>query len=135
MDVRLSPEQEALRSSVAQVVTRLGPSTVLDLDDAERAEKLDAAVESSGWRELRVAEGGGPLASAVEVAIVAEELAKGLADVAFLGPTLAAELRRLAGAHPSLSPETVTFTADLAAVAVATDGVSPAGAVAIDSRG
>ena len=56
----------------------------------------------SGWRELRVAaEGGGPLASGVEAAIVAEELGRGAADASFLGPTLAAELRRLAGAPPS----------------------------------
>ena len=40
-------------------------------------------------------------ASGVEVAIVAEELARGLADAAFLGPTLAAELRRRAGAPPA----------------------------------
>ncbi len=136
MDVRLSPDQEALRASVARVVRRLGPATVADLDDAERAEKLAAAVESSGWRELRLAESSGiPLASAVEVAIVAEELARGLADVAFLGATLAAELRRLAGAPAGLRPETVAFTEDLAAVAVATAGVTPEGTVALDARG
>ena len=54
MDVRLSPEQQALRHSAAQVVDRLGPRTVRRLDDAERAGKLDAAVVASGWRELRV---------------------------------------------------------------------------------
>ncbi len=37
MDVRLSSEQQALRDSVAQVVDRLGPDTVRDLDDAERS--------------------------------------------------------------------------------------------------
>ncbi|HEX5946470.1 MAG TPA: hypothetical protein VFY82_09345, partial [Acidimicrobiales bacterium] len=55
MDVRLSPEQQALRDSAAQVVDRLGPSAVGELDDAERAAKLDAAVDASGWRELRTA--------------------------------------------------------------------------------
>mgnify|MGYP003461303955 CR=1 FL=1 len=43
------------------------------LDDGERTGKLDAAVAASGWRELRVAaDGDQPLASGVEVAIVAE---------------------------------------------------------------
>ena len=45
MDVRLSPEQRALRDSAAQVVDRLGPQAVGQLDDDERAAKLDAAVE------------------------------------------------------------------------------------------
>lgn len=51
MDVRLSPEQRALRDPAAQVVDRLGPSTVGALDDAERAAKLEAAVADTGWRE------------------------------------------------------------------------------------
>ena len=63
MDVRLSPEQEALGESVARVVDQLGPHAVGQLDDVERKAKLDAAVASSGWRELRTAtETGGPLA-------------------------------------------------------------------------
>ena len=102
MDVRLSPEQVALRDSAAQVVDRLGPHAVGELDDPERAGKLDAAVAASGWRELRSAtDDGSPWASGVEVALVAEELGRGLADAPFLGPTLAAELRRLAGAPPA----------------------------------
>ena len=52
------------------------------------------------------------------VAIVAEQLARGLADVAFSGPTLASELRRLAGAPAAASPETVALTSDLSAPAV-----------------
>ena len=73
--------------------------SVADLDDTERMAKLDAAVTASGWRELRAAsDEGGPWASAVEVAVVAEELGRGLADVPFFGPTMAADLRRLAGA-------------------------------------
>ena len=50
MDVRLSPEQIALRDSAAQAVDRLGAHTVRELDDPERAAKLDAAVAASGWR-------------------------------------------------------------------------------------
>jgi alkylation response protein AidB-like acyl-CoA dehydrogenase len=114
VDVRYSAEQVALRESVAQVVDRLGPKAVGQLDEPERTAKLDAAVESSGWRELRAAhEGGGPWASGVEVAIVAEELARGLAEAPFVGPTLAAELRRLVGAEAATAPETVALTADL----------------------
>jgi hypothetical protein len=102
MDVRLSPEQVALRQAAAQVVDRLGVHGVADLDDGERASKLDAAVAASGWRELRTAtDDGAPWASAVEVALVAEELGRGLADAAFIGATLAAELRRRAGAPAS----------------------------------
>jgi alkylation response protein AidB-like acyl-CoA dehydrogenase len=136
MDVRLSPEQRALRDSAVQVVDRLAPAAVRDLDDAERMAKLDAAVEASGWRELRAASspGRGPLASAVEAAIVAEELGRGPADVAFLGPTLAAELRRLADAPPSASRETVALVPDLSAPAGATGGGLGPGAVAIDAR-
>jgi hypothetical protein len=136
MDVRLSPEQRALRDSAVQIVDRLAPAAVRDLDDTERMAKLDAAVEASGWRELRAASSPGraPLASAAEAAIVAEELGRGLADVAFLGPTLAAELRRLADAPPSVTRETVALVPDLSAPARATDGGIGSGAVAIDAR-
>lgn len=138
MDVRLSPEQQALCDSVAQVVTRLGPGTVADLDDAERAAKLDAAVGSSGWRELRVAgDDGAPWASGVEAALVAEQLALGVCDTPFVGPTLAAELRRLAGLDAATSAETVALTPDLAApgdrVAIDAAGASAALVVAGDS--
>jgi alkylation response protein AidB-like acyl-CoA dehydrogenase len=136
MDVRLSPEQVALRDSAAQVVDRLGPKAVGALDDEERRAKLDAAVVAAGWRELRTADDDGrPWASGVEVALVAEELARGLADAAFLGPTLAAELRRLAGA-PAVAGETVAWDgvavdaagADAALVVDGPDvGVAPVG--------
>jgi alkylation response protein AidB-like acyl-CoA dehydrogenase len=136
VDVRLSPEQVALRDSAAQVVDRMGPHAVADLDDTERAAKLDAAVSASGWRELRSAsDDGGPWASAVEVAVVAEELGRGMADAPFLGPTLAAELRRLAKTPPASSLETVVLSADLGELACARDGVVPARAAALDARG
>ncbi len=41
MDVRLSFEQQALRDSVARPVDRTGSRAVADLDDHERAAKLD----------------------------------------------------------------------------------------------
>jgi hypothetical protein len=141
MDVRLSPEQVALRDSAAQAVDRLGAHTVRELDDPERAAKLDAVVIASGWRELRTStepptatgsgDSGAPWASGVEVALVAEELGRGLADTPFLGPTLAAELRRLAGAPPAAGSETVALSPDLTALADGTDE----GAVAVDTQG
>jgi hypothetical protein len=135
MDVRLSPEQEALRISAGQIVARFGPKAVGQLDDLERRAKLDAAVDESGWRELRGAAGSGtPLASGVEPAIIGEELGRGLADVSFLGPTLAAELRRVAGAPPATSGETVVFEADLGLL-VHAGQPAPAPMVAIDTLG
>ncbi|HTL84888.1 MAG TPA: acyl-CoA dehydrogenase family protein [Acidimicrobiia bacterium] len=115
MDARLSPEQVALRDAVAQAVAKLAPKTVAQLDDAERASKLDAAIAAAGWRELRADAGGGaPWASAVEAAIVAEELGCGLADASFIGPTLAADLRRLIGAPVAARMETVALDAGVA---------------------
>jgi alkylation response protein AidB-like acyl-CoA dehydrogenase len=134
MDVRLSPEQVALRDSAAQVVDRLGVHGVAALDDRERAAKLDAAVAASGWRELRTAtDDGTPWGSAVEVALVAEELGRGLADVPFVGATLAAELRRRAGAPAAGAPETVALRADLGELATDEGGRVPAGAFALDA--
>lgn len=136
MDVRLSGEQLALRESAAKVVDQLGPRAVGQLDDGERIAKLDAAVAASGWRELRTAtDEGQPWASAVETAIVAEELGRGLADAPFLGPTLATELRRLAGGSPGTSIETVALVAGLGALASSDGGHVPEGAVAIDAAG
>ena len=136
MDVRLSPEQRALRDSAVQVVDRLGPHAVGEVDDPERVAKLDAAVAASGWRELRTAtDGGAPWASGVEVALVAEELGRGLADAPFLGPTLAAELRRLAGAPPASAPETVALAPDLSALACRPEGTAAGEAVAVDAQG
>jgi hypothetical protein len=153
VDVRLSPEQRALRDAAAQVVDRLGPQAVGALDDAERNAKLEAAVAAAGWLELRTAmpdtggavdtagapdAAGRPWASGVEVGIVAEELGRGLADAAYLGPTLAAELRRLAGAPAAAGPEAIALVPDLSDLAAA---ARPAGdvladpAVAVDVRG
>ena len=133
MDVRLSPEQIALRDSAAQAVDKLGPATVAQLDDAERASKLDAAIRAAGWRELRTpSDDGKPWASAVEVAVVAEELGRGLADAAFLGPTLAADLRRRSGAPPTTASETVALVRDLSRLAEADND---ADAIAVDALG
>src|SRR4051812_26381385 len=100
MDVRLTSEQRQLRDAAAKLADDLGPGSVQDLEDDGRLARLEKAVDAAGFRSLR-SDG----ASGVEVAIVAEEFGRGLVDVPFLGPVLADELRRLAGAAPE--PSTV----------------------------
>ena len=104
MDTRDTPEQAELRRAARQLARALGPSTVADLDDPTRTTRLAAAVHDAGWLELRHDrgdsgddDGGGPLASGVEVAIIADALAERVADVAFAGPVLGADLARRAG--------------------------------------
>ncbi|GAA0936749.1 acyl-CoA dehydrogenase family protein [Actinocorallia libanotica] len=92
MDARLTTEQRELRDAAARLAADLGPGSVHDLDDAERAARLEKAVAATGWRTLR-SDG----ASGVEVALVAEEFGRGLVDAPFLGPVLADDLRRRAG--------------------------------------
>jgi alkylation response protein AidB-like acyl-CoA dehydrogenase len=131
MDVRFSAEQVALRDSAAQMMDRLGPRAVGDLGDRERKAKLDAAVEATGWRDLRVAADGGlPLASAVEASIVAEELGRGLADTSFIGPTLAADLRRRTDSSAPSNRESVALLPDLSGPAQ----VSTPGALVCDCQ-
>lgn len=137
MDVRLFPEQEALRDAVTALVRRLGPRTVGDLGDTERARKLDAAVAAAGWRELRCeGDGGRPCASGVEVALVAAALGEGLADTPFIGPTLAAELRRLTGARSARHAETVALSRrlDVPGTEVAVDAAGATVALGLRDR-
>jgi alkylation response protein AidB-like acyl-CoA dehydrogenase len=137
MDVRLSAEQQALRDAAAHAVGRLAPQAVGQIDDAERHAKLDAAVVESGWRDLRVAadDEGTPLASGVEAAVVAEALGRGLADAAYLGPVLAGDLRRLAGAPHAEATETFVVGPELRTLARSAGGSLPEGSVAVDADG
>lgn len=132
MDVRFSAEQQQLSTSVARAVSDLGPRTVADLSDDRRVAKLEAAVDAAGWRELRCAAGDGvePYGSGVDVAIIAEQLGRGLVDVAFIGPTLAAELRRLAALAPSDTPEAVVSSSG-----VAFDAAGASHALALNAHG
>lgn len=114
MDVRLTSEQRQLRDAAAEVADDLGPGSVADLDDSTRLARLEKAVDVTGFRTLR-SDG----ASAVEVAIVAEEFGRGLVDVPYLGPVLVDELQRRLGREiesdrPSSS---VDLTRSLAGVA------------------
>ncbi|WP_101946323.1 acyl-CoA dehydrogenase family protein [Mycobacterium sp. 3519A] len=107
MDVRLTAEQQQLREAAAKLADDLGPGSVADLEDSNRIARLEKAVAGTGFRTLR-SDG----ASGVEVAIVAEEFARGLVDVPFVGPVLADELQRL-GVQPSIpaaTPQTVDLT-------------------------
>jgi hypothetical protein len=92
MDVRLTAEQRQLREAAAKLADDLGPGSVAELADDGRVARLEKTVAATGWRSLRT-DG----ASGVEVAIVAEEFARGLVDVPFLGPVLADDLAR----HPN----------------------------------
>jgi acyl-CoA dehydrogenase-like protein len=113
VDVRLTAEQQQLREAAAKLADDLGPGSVADLDDSNRVTRLEKAVEATGFRTLRT-DG----ASGVEVAIVAEEFARGLVDVPFLGPVLADDLRRLGTkpSAPAADPVSVDLTRSVAGV-------------------
>ena len=113
MDVRLTAEQRQLREAAAELADDLGPGSVADLDDANRIARLEKAIDGTGFRSLR-SDG----ASGVEVAIVAEEFARGLVDVPFVGPVLADDLTRRTGKPLSPAPEasSVDFTGSLVGV-------------------
>ena len=114
MDVRLTSEQQQLRDAAAKLADDLGPGSVADLDDETRRARLEKTVEATGWRSLRTDE-----ASGVEVAIVAEEFARGLVDVPFTGPVLADDLYRLLGRAPrpaEAEHDSVDLTRSLAGV-------------------
>ncbi|BBY62334.1 acyl-CoA dehydrogenase family protein [Mycolicibacterium helvum] len=95
MDVRLTSEQQQLRAAAAKLADDFGPGSVADLDDKSRRTRLAKTVDATGWRSLR-SDG----ASGVEVALVAEEFARALVDVPFLGPVLSDDLYRLLGTDP-----------------------------------
>ena len=102
MDARDTPEQAELRAPPAGWHESSDPRTVADLDDRKRSQRLAEAVRDAGWLELRHDGGdGGPLASGVEAAIIADALGEAVADVSFAGPVLAADLARRAGASPA----------------------------------
>lgn len=111
MDVRLTAEQRQLRDAAAKLADDLGPPAVHDLADQSRITRLDKQIDLTGWRSLR-SDG----ASAVEVAIVAEEFGRRLVDAPFLGPVLADDLAR-------------RLEADVGAATIAVDGH------AVDARG
>jgi hypothetical protein len=133
VDTRDTPEQAELRRSARQLVGDLGPATVADLDDATRRKRLAAAAREAGWLDLR--DGGGrdtPLASGVEPAIIADALGAAVADVAFAGPVLGADIARRAGVAAGA---VVAFSPALVDAAIVTGGVTATATYAVDSDG
>ncbi|MBU8810421.1 acyl-CoA dehydrogenase [Mycolicibacterium goodii] len=112
MDVRLTAEQQQLREAAAKLADDLGPGSVQELSDENRVSRLESTVAATEWRTLR-SDG----ASGVEVAIVAEEFARGLVDVPYLGPILADDLGQRLGRAVAL-PETAAAGVDLTNIAV-----------------
>ena len=94
MDTRDTPEQAELRRAARQLARELGPATVADLDDATRAKRLAAAVRDAGWLELRDDGGDGRAArrAVSKRRSSPTRSAASVADVAFAGPVLAADL-------------------------------------------
>jgi alkylation response protein AidB-like acyl-CoA dehydrogenase len=135
VDTRDTPEQAELRRAARRLAREMGPNAVSDLDDATRAKRLAVAVGDAGWLELRSDAGDGPpLAGGVEAAIVADALGAAAADVAFTGPTLAADLARRAGCH--LTPgAVVAFTPSLTELAVVREPATTSALVAVDGVG
>ena len=132
MDTRHTPEQAELRRTASQLARELGPRTVADLEDGKRTARLAEAVRDAGWLELRQDTGdGGPLASGVEAAIIAEALGEAVADVPFAGAVLAADLVRRAGARPA-DGAVVAFSPDLIDAAVVSGPVTAASLCAVD---
>ncbi len=122
MDARLTSEQQQLRDAAARLADEFGPGSVQDLDDESRRARLAKTVDATGWRSLR-SDG----ASGVEVALVAEEFARGLVDVPFLGPVLADDLVSRLGTDPlpaAIAVGDVVLDADGAATALRLRGVT-----------
>jgi len=134
MDARDTPEQAELRRTARQLARELGPRTVVDLEDRGRIQRLAAAVRDAGWLELRHDGGGAPLASGVEAAIIADALGEAVADVAFAGPVLAADLARRAGVSAA-DGAVVGFARDLLGPAVQTGATTAADLYAVDCDG
>lgn len=124
MDARLTAEQAQLRDAAAGLAADLGPGSVADLADAGRLDRLEKALAATGWRSLR-SDG----ASGVEVAIVAEELARGLVDAPFVGPVLADDLLRSLPAAGGTSAAVVPPGPAPGPVTVVVGGTAP------DARG
>lgn len=133
MDTRLNVDQAELFDTVGRLTADLGPRAVADLDDVERRNRLDGAIDSTGVRGLRERSDGVPLASGVEAALVAEALGVSVVDVAYLGPLLAGDLMARAGVDSGGTDRTVALSSDLSAIAVARDGRLGADAVGVDA--
>ncbi|MBL7492832.1 acyl-CoA dehydrogenase [Frankia sp. AgB1.9] len=120
MDVRLTTEQRELRDAAARLADDLGPGSVLDLADDDRAARLEKAIAATGWRTLR-SDG----ASGVEVALVVEEFARGLVDVPFSGPVLADDLHTRLTTDGEVADAAALDAAVSSVATIVVDGIAP----------
>jgi alkylation response protein AidB-like acyl-CoA dehydrogenase len=135
MDTRATPEQAELRRAARQLARDLGPANVADLDDIGRTTRLADAVRDAGWLDLRNDAGGDePLAGSVEVAIVADALGAHVADAAFAGLVVAADLARRAGAH-TLETRAVAYAPALTGAAVVSGAATTTPVYVVDDAG
>ena len=86
MDVRLTEEQEMVRRLAADIARAHAPATVAETTDPGIDERAWRALGDAGLVALHVPEAiGGGGAGAVDVALVAEQLASGLVPAPFVG--------------------------------------------------
>ena len=135
MDARPTPEQRELADVADRFALKLGPGTVGELDNAERRQRLDAALVQSGWRELRTGTRSDVLASGVETAAVTSALARRACDTAYIGPVLAHDLLRRAGVEGDEIARAIVVTSDLRSVAVAPGDTLTESCLAVDVAG
>jgi alkylation response protein AidB-like acyl-CoA dehydrogenase len=134
MDTRDTPEQAELRRAARQMARQLSATTVADLDDEARTNRLQAALHATGWAELRSDGGdGAPVASGVEVGIVAEAFGASVADVPFSGPILAGDLARRAQVR-GLDGAVVAFSPPLVEPAVVFDAKTTSQLFVVDCQ-
>jgi alkylation response protein AidB-like acyl-CoA dehydrogenase len=132
MDTRDTPEQAELRRAARQMAGQLTAATVAELEDGARTTRLWSALRDTGWAELRSDGGdGAPLASGVEVNIVAEALGASVADVPYAGPILAGDLARRADAS-GLDGVTVAFSPALVEPAIVREAMTTSPFYVID---
>ncbi|MDE3203904.1 MAG: acyl-CoA dehydrogenase family protein [Acidobacteriota bacterium] len=97
MDATFDQEQEMLAQTAGRMADALGPSSVHDLESYDPSKAADELIRS-GMLGLALPERlGGSGATCVEVAIVAEALARRLVPVPYVGPVTALELLAAAG--------------------------------------
>jgi len=135
VDARPTTEQRELADAVDRLAHKLGPSSVGDLDDHERRDRLDGALQQAGWRELRTGTATAAMASGVEAAVVARALARCACDTAFIAPLLAHDLVRRAGAEGDDVTRAIAVESDLNGVLTTSGRVVGTPALAVDVAG
>lgn len=135
MDARPTAEQRELGDAAARLGEKLGVATVGDLDDHDRRGRLDDALRQAGWRELRCGSPDEPLASGVEAALVTRHLGRFAADVAYIGPVLAHDALRRAGADAEAPTIAVSSRLGVGDPALAVDAAGATTAVAVAADG